>query len=82
MRAARVFHSGVVSRLYNATMSTSEFRREIKKAVDRVPAERLESLADYVQFLSRLPLEQRLKEAERAIASGKGLSWRQVRSGV
>jgi hypothetical protein len=68
--------------LYNGHMSTSQLRREIKKAVDHVPAERLESLADYVHFLSRAPLEKRLKLAERDIASGKGVKWRQVRSDV
>jgi len=63
-------------------MSTIELRREIKKAVDRLPPERLESLADYVQFLSRPSLERRLKEAEEAIASGKGANWRLVRPNV
>ena len=57
-------------------MSTTELRREIKKAVDRLPQARLESLADYVHFLNRPPLPQRLKEAERAIAAGKGVDWR------
>jgi hypothetical protein len=63
-------------------MSTTELRREIKKPVDRLPPERLASLADYVHFLTRPPLEQRLAAAERAIAAGKGVSWRKVRSDV
>jgi len=63
-------------------MSTSELRREIKKAVDQLPAERLTSLADYVQFLSRPSLEKRIQEAEQAIADGKGVNWRSVRSDV
>jgi hypothetical protein len=63
-------------------MSNVQLRREIKKAVDRLPAERLASLADYVHFLTRPPLERRLAAAERAIASGKGISWRKVRSDV
>ena len=63
-------------------MSTGELRRKIKKAVDRVPPERLESLADYVSFLNRPPLAQRVQDAERAIASGKGRNWRRVRSDV
>ena len=63
-------------------MSTSELRREIKKAVDKLPAERLTSLADYVQFLGRPSLEKRIKEAEQAIADGKGVNWRSVRSDV
>jgi hypothetical protein len=53
-------------------MSTSELRREIKKAINQVPAERLESLADYVEFLSRKSLAPRLEEAEKAIAEGRG----------
>jgi hypothetical protein len=63
-------------------MSTVELRRQIKKAVDRLPPERLESLADYVHFLTRPALAQRLAEAEKAIASGKGVNWRKVRSDV
>lgn len=63
-------------------MGTIKLRREIKKAVDRLPAERLESLADYIQFLIRPELQQRLLAAEKAIASGKGVNWRKVRSDV
>jgi hypothetical protein len=68
---------------YNHNMSTVELRREIKKAVDRLPPERLESLADYVQFLTHPALEHRVMIAEKAIASGKGvINWRKVRSDV
>lgn len=63
-------------------MSTVELRREIKKVIDRLPPERLASLADYVAFLNRPPLAQRVKVAERAIAAGKGTNWRKVRSDV
>jgi hypothetical protein len=63
-------------------MSTLELRREIKKAIDRLPPKRLASLADYVQFLAFPPLTQRIKVAKRAIASGKGVNWRKVRSDV
>jgi hypothetical protein len=63
-------------------MSTSELRQEIKKEVDRMPADRLESLADYVQFLIRPSLERRLSEAEQAIESGQGVNWRLVRRDV
>ncbi len=63
-------------------MSTVELRRKIKKAVDRVPPKRLESLADYIEFLNRPPLIERLQSAERAIASGKGTNWRKARSDV
>ena len=63
-------------------MSIVELRREIKKAVDQLPPERLASLADYVQFLCRPPLAQRLRDAEKAIAAKKGVAWRKVRSDV
>jgi hypothetical protein len=63
-------------------MSTVKLRREIKKAIDRLPPERLESLADYVSFLNRPPLARRLADAEKAIAAGKGVNWRKVRSNV
>jgi hypothetical protein len=63
-------------------MSILELRREIKKAIDRLPPERLESLADYVHFLTRPSLTERLEEAEKAIASGQGRNWRKVRSDV
>jgi hypothetical protein len=36
-------------------MSTAELRREIKQLVDKLPPDRLESLAGYVQFLNRPP---------------------------
>jgi hypothetical protein len=63
-------------------MSTVELRREIKKAVDKLPPARLESLADYVDFLTRPGLDKRLAAAEKAIASDKGVSWRKVQSDV
>jgi hypothetical protein len=63
-------------------MSTLQLRRAIKKAVDQVPPERLPSLADFVQFLNQTPLRERLRNAEIAIASGKGTPWRKVRSDV
>ena len=63
-------------------MSTAELRRKIKKAIDRIPPKRLESLADFVAFLNRPPLSQRLEAAESAIKSGKGVNWRKVRADV
>src|SRR5207247_1330361 len=65
---------------YDSSMSTVELRRKIKKQIDRLPPKRLESLADYVAYLARAPLAQRLAAAEKAIASGKGVNWRKVRS--
>jgi hypothetical protein len=63
-------------------MNTPELRREIKKAIDCLPPERLQSLADYVHFLTRPSLARRLQEAEKAVASGHGINWRKVRSDV
>ena len=63
-------------------MSTVQLRREIKKAVDELPPERLESLADFVSFLNRPSLLQRMKAAEKEIKAGKGVNWRKVRSDV
>ena len=63
-------------------MSAFKLRQEIKKAVDRLPKNRLTSLADYVHFLIRPSLPKRLAEAEKAISAGKGVNWRKVRSDV
>jgi hypothetical protein len=63
-------------------MSTVQLRRKIKKEIDHLPPTRLESLADYVQFLNRPPLSDRIVPAEKAIASRKGVNWRKVRSDV
>jgi hypothetical protein len=63
-------------------MSTTQLRRKLKREIDRLPPKRLESLADYVAFLTRPPLAQRLAAAEKAIAAGKGVHWRKVRSDV
>ncbi len=63
-------------------MSTVKLRGEIKKAVDQLPPDRLSSLADYVSFLTRPSIPQRLASAEKAIKAGKGTDWRKVRSDV
>ena len=63
-------------------MTTSELRREIKKIVDQLPPDRLASLADYVHFLDRPPLPQRIKAGEKAVAAGRGVNWRKIRSDV
>jgi hypothetical protein len=63
-------------------MSTVELRRRIKKDIDRLPPKSLATLAEYVQFLSRPPLSDRVATAEKAIARGKGVNWRKVRENV
>jgi len=65
-----------------ATMTTTELRRVIKKNVDQLPPERLASLADYVHFLGCPPMPQRIKASEKAVAAGRGLPWRKIRSDV
>lgn len=63
-------------------MTESLLRREIKKAIDRLPADRLSSLADYVAFLDSPTLRQRMEQAERDFKGGKGVRWREVRKDV
>jgi hypothetical protein len=59
-------------------MTAVALRRKIKKEIDRLPRELLESLADYVQFLNRPPLADRIAAMEKAISSGKGVNWRKA----
>jgi hypothetical protein len=59
-------------------MSGAALRREIKKAIDRVPEDRLESLANYVVFLNRPGLKEQIEKAERELKAGKGVNWRTV----
>lgn len=63
-------------------MSTVELRRKLKKEIDRVPPSRLASLAEYIQFLNHPPIADRLLTAKKAIAAGKGVNWRKVRTDV
>jgi hypothetical protein len=63
-------------------MTDSLLRREIKKAIDRLPSDRLSSVADYIAFLNRPTLGKRIDEAERALKANKGVNWRQVRDDV
>lgn len=63
-------------------MPRTTLRREIKKAIDDVPEDRLASLADYVAFLNRPSLKEQVEVAEREFKAGKGVNWRKVRSDV
>jgi hypothetical protein len=63
-------------------MTESPLRREIKKAIDNLPADRLVSVADYIAFLQRPDLAQRIEEAERQLRANKGVNWRKVRDDV
>lgn len=63
-------------------MTTADLRKEIKKVIDHLPPDRLASLADYVHFLERPSLSQRLATAQKAVAAKKGVNWRDVRADV
>lgn len=62
--------------------SEAAIRREIKKAIDELPIDRLASVADYVAFLNRPTLELQIEAAERDFKANKGVNWRQVRDDV
>jgi hypothetical protein len=63
-------------------MSAVKLRTEIKKAVERLERDQLELLAEYLSFLTRPSLGQRLAHAGKAVASRKWTHWRKVRSDV
>lgn len=60
-------------------MNAVKLRAEIKKAVDQLPPERLDSRADYVCFLTRPSVVQRVARAEKAVAAGKATNRRRAR---
>jgi hypothetical protein len=53
--------------------------REIKKAIDSLPEDRPASVADFIAFLNRPTLRQRIEKAERDLLANKGVRWRDVR---
>jgi hypothetical protein len=63
-------------------MTDSVLRREIKKAIDRLPVDRLPSVADYIAFLNRPTLGRQIEQAERDLKANKGVNWREVRDDV
>lgn len=63
-------------------MTTGQLRKHIQKAVKAVPPDRLATLAEYVDFLSRTPLRKQIAKSERDLAAGKGVNWRTVRNDV
>lgn len=75
--------------------SAREWRRELKRRIDRLSVERLPVADDFLAYLEqreseeataellRIPgLLQDLEEAEREFAEGKGVNWREVRRDV
>ena len=63
-------------------MTQTQVRREIKKAVDQLPSERLASLADYIAFLNRPTLRQQFQKSEADLKANRGVNWRKVRDDV
>lgn len=63
-------------------MSNAIIRRELKKAIDNLQDDRLASVADYIAFLNRPTLKQRIQKAEVDFKAGKGIDWRKVRDVV
>ena len=63
-------------------MTQAQIRREIKKAVDQLPSDRLASLADYIAFLNRPTLRQQAEKAEADLKANQGVNWRKVRDDV
>jgi hypothetical protein len=63
-------------------MTENVLRREIKKAIDRLPGDRLSSVADYIAFLDRPTIAQEIERSERQLKANRGVKWRQVRDDV
>ena len=63
-------------------MTELVLRREIKEATDRLPVDRLASVADYIAFLNRATPGQRIEKAERDLKANKGVNWRMVRDDI
>ena len=63
-------------------MKKSVLRRDIKKAVDRLPDDRLPSVADYIAFMNRPTLKEQIVKAEQDLKADKGVNWRRVRGDV
>ena len=63
-------------------MTETLLRREIKQAIDRLPVDRLPSVADFIAFLNRPTIRQQIEKAECDLKANKGVAWRQVRDDV
>lgn len=63
-------------------MNAALLRREIKKAIDHLPLDRLASVADFVAFLNRPTLGQQIEKGERDLTENKGVNWREVSDDV
>jgi hypothetical protein len=65
-----------------ATLAKASLRREIKKAIDRLPDHRLSDLANYIAFLNWPPLKERIDKAEREIKAERFVDWRKIPDNV
>jgi hypothetical protein len=57
-------------------MSTAALKKQVKKAIDRLPVDHLESVRDFVAFLSRPSVEERIEQARKDHKRGKSVPWR------
>jgi hypothetical protein len=63
-------------------MTDAILRRELKKALDQLPPDRLSSVADFIAFLNRPTFGEQIEKAERELKAKKGVAWRKVRKDV
>lgn len=63
-------------------MTESNLRRQLKKALDRLPVDQLSSVADLIASLTRPTLVRQIENAERDLAANKGVNWRTIRGDV
>lgn len=76
-------------------MTTAQLRRQIKEAVDHLPAKNLEEVAKVVTAMSRpgrrlsaadrakiAAMERRIEKARRDAAAGRTRPWREIRQDV
>lgn len=88
MRHGEVYRQSHISMIHDyssdilTAMTDIALKSRIKKAVDKMPREKLASVADYIAFLSRPTLAERLKVAERDARKGNLTPWRAVRKDV
>jgi hypothetical protein len=73
-------------------MSTVKLRRKIEKQLDDLPLDRLQSAADFIDFLGKkngnrssdgdpriARMRLRIRQAESAIAAGKLVPWQKLK---
>ena len=63
-------------------MSVKELRKKIKKDVDVIPEDRLQSLSEYMASLKRPSIKQQIEEGRADEREGRTVNWRDVRDDV